>query len=186
MNILNFSNIFYINLYIEHNMFDIINYYYDLYINYYWIFRILKNFFVILYFNILKLYIIFINDSIFSNFSNFLLINSFRLRKFIYSNLDYLNYRILKLNMKYKNYYKFNDIDYLKFFFFLILIYFLILMLRNKTTYYKTYFIWYPLLFYIIILFLCDILVPLFFYDFIIISFIFIFMLIISYIIILN
>jgi len=40
-------------------------------------------------------------------------------------------------------------------------------MWKNRTAYYKTYFILYPILFYVLVVNLCYIIVPFFYYQFI-------------------
>jgi hypothetical protein len=118
-------------------------------------------------FNILKLYIIFINDSLFFSLNNYLLILYFKLKKFLKYNLKFYNKRYFKLRKKYKNYYRFGRINYLKIFFIISLFALFILMWQNRTVYYKIYFLLYPVLFYLLVLNLCIIIVPLFPYRFI-------------------
>lgn len=173
-------------LYTYFNEYRVVEIFYNFYINIYWIYKIIKHFTVILYFNILKLYLIFINNSALFSSNGFLLIKFYKLRKWWNSNFKYFNKRILKLNHKYKTYYKFYPLDYLKIFFFFILFYFIYLMYINKTTYYKYSFITFPILFYLLVINLCFIIVPLFYNKFIGIIFVIIFTFIVCYLKILN
>ena len=74
------------SLVIFYNKYKIIEFYYYIYVNLYIIYKFFKNFFVLGYFNVLKLYIIFINDVAFFNINNFIIILLFKLKKFMKAN----------------------------------------------------------------------------------------------------
>jgi hypothetical protein len=150
-----------------YNKYKIVEYYYSLYVNLYPFYRVLKKILLFIYFNLLKLYIIFINDSIFFNMSNFLWISFFKLKKLIKYNFKYYNRRNFKLRKKYKNYYRWGLIGYLKPFVVLALILLLVLMWRNRVSFYRVELVLYVVLFYAFVLNLCYIVVPLFYYKFI-------------------
>jgi hypothetical protein len=111
-----------------YNKYKFIDYYSYIYIHFYFIYKNVKKIIIFLYFNILKLYIIFINDATFFNLNNFLLILFFKLKKLIIYNLKFYNKRYFKLRRKYKNYYRFGKISYLKIFFLLTLLLLFVLM----------------------------------------------------------
>jgi len=149
------------------NKYKLIDCYYALFTNLYLFYRQIKKILIILHFNLLKLYIIFINDTFFFNSSYSLFLSFFKFKKLAKEFFEYYFLRYLKLNRKYKNYYKFYEISNLKFFFFIIVFAMFILMCDNKTSYHKKSFITYPILFYALNLVLCSIIVPLFYYQFI-------------------
>jgi len=126
--ILNDNNSVINNIILFYNKYKFIDYYYYIYINFYPIYKFFKKFMILLYFNILKLYIIFINDSIFFNLNNILLILLFKLKKWMIYNLKFYNKSYFKLRKKYKYYYRFGKIGYLKIIFFLTIFLLLILM----------------------------------------------------------
>jgi hypothetical protein len=159
------DNINYIILF--YNKYKFIDYYYYIYISFYPIYKNIKKFTIFLYFNMLKFYIIFINDTIFFSLNNFFLILFYKLKKWIIYNLKFYNKRYFKLRRKYKNYYRFGKISYLKIFFFLTLLLLFVLMWKNRTAYYKRSFLLYPVFFYIFVMILCMLIVPLFYYKFI-------------------
>jgi hypothetical protein len=184
--ILNDNNSVINNIILFYNKYKFIDYYYYIYINFYPIYKFFKKFMILLYFNILKLYIIFINDTIFFNLNNILLILLFKLKKWMIYNLKFYNKSYFKLRKKYKYYYRFGKIGYLKIIFFLTIFLLLILMWKNRTAYYKIYFILYPVLFYVLTINLCVIIVPFFYYKFIGILFVIFFVFIIFLLKILN
>jgi hypothetical protein len=149
---------------IYYNKYKFVEYYYYIYINLYLFYKIIKKFILFMHFSMLKLYVIFINDSVFFNLNNILLIMQLKLRKFIKYNSKYYNKRFFKLNRKFKYYYRFGSIGYLRFIFFLVWFSLFILMWQNRTVYYKIYFFLYPIIFYVLVLNLCTIIVPFFYY----------------------
>jgi hypothetical protein len=173
-------------LFIFFDQYKFIDNFYNFYINLYWIYKFIKHFTIILYFHIFRLYLIFINNSMLLNNSGILFINFYKFKKWWNNNFKYFNKRILKLNRKYKNYYKFYPLGSLKIFFFFLIFYLIYLMFINKSTYYKHSFITFPIIFYLIVIHLCFILVPLFYNQFLGIIFVIIFSFIICYLRILN
>jgi len=165
--IFNDNNFIINDIVLFYNKYKFVDYYYYIYVNFYPIYKFFKKFIILLYFNILKLYIIFINDTTFFNLNNTLLILLFKLKKWIIYNLKFYNKSYFKLRRKYKYYYRFGNIGYLKVFFFLTIFLLLILMWKNRTAYYKIYFLLYPVLFYVLVINLCFIIVPFFYYKFI-------------------
>ena len=71
------------DLFIFYDKYKIIELYYYIYVNFYFIYKIIKTFIVLSHFNMLKLYVIFINDSTFFKFNNFIIMLLFRFKKFI-------------------------------------------------------------------------------------------------------
>jgi hypothetical protein len=71
------------DLIVFYNKYNIVEFYYYVYVNLYIIYKLFKNFFILGYFNMLKIYIIFINDVAFFKVNNFIIILLFKLKKFI-------------------------------------------------------------------------------------------------------
>jgi hypothetical protein len=160
------NNSFILNIILFYNKYKFIDYFCYIYINVYPIYKFFRKIIILLYFNILKLYIIFINDRTFFSLNNFLLILFFKLKKWIIYNLKFYNKRYFKWRKKYKNYYKLGKVKHVKVFFFLTLLLLFVLMWKNRTAYYRIYFLLYPVFFYISVMVLCMIIVPLFYYKF--------------------
>jgi hypothetical protein len=89
-----------------YNKYKVVEYYYNLYICLYPFYKALKKISLFIYFNLLKLYVVFINDSIFFNMSNSLWVLLFKLKKLIKYNFKLYNRRNFKLRKKYKYYYR--------------------------------------------------------------------------------
>lgn len=79
--IFNDNNFIINDIVLFYNKYKFVDYYYYIYVNFYPIYKFFKKFIILLYFNILKLYIIFINDTTFFNLNNTLLILLFKLKK---------------------------------------------------------------------------------------------------------
>jgi len=151
-----------------YNKYKVIEYYYDLYIYLYSFYKVFfKKISLFIHFSLLKLYVVFINDSIFFNMSNFLWISFFKLKKSIKYNFKFYNRRNFKLRKKYKYYYRWGLVGYLKPFVVLVLILLLAAMWRNRTSFYRAELVAYVVLFYVFVLNLCYIIVPLFYYKFV-------------------
>lgn len=149
----------------EFNKHKIVDYYYSTYASFYAVYKVIKKTLIILHFNMLKIYIVFLNNSFFFNFNGSLFGFAYKLKEWLNFFFIYCSKGYLKLNRKYKNYYRFYEIGYFKVFFFLAVFVMLILMWYNRTSYHKRSFIFYPLLFYALSIFICALIVPLFYYE---------------------
>ena len=111
-----------------YNKYKFIDFYYYVYVHFYLVYKFFKKILILIYFNILKLYIIFLNDTMFFSFNNNLFILLFKLKKQIIYTVKISNKVYFKFRRKYKYYYRFGQIGYLRVFFFLIVFWLLILM----------------------------------------------------------
>jgi len=105
-----------------------LDYYYNVYVHFYSFYKFFKKILLLLNFSILKIYIIFINDTAFFKINNFLFILFLKFKKRFHRLYRFFNKKYFKFNKKYKYYYRFGEIGYLKFFFFLSLLLFFTLM----------------------------------------------------------
>lgn len=142
-------------------------YYYNFYINFYLLYKIIKNFLIFLYHIVFKIYLIFLNSNASILGQNTFWFSFFlKLKKFIRWLLFYFFKRILKLKKKYRSYYRFYNIAYLKIFLISCLIFFFIILWKNRVVYKRINLLTYIIAYYLLVVYLCFIMIPLFYYNF--------------------
>jgi len=106
-------------LMVFYNKYKFVEYYYYVLANLYIVYKFFKNAAVLMHLSMLKLYIIFINDTAFFRFTNFLMFLFFDFKKKVRHNFNHYNIGYLKLRKKYKAYYRLGYMGNFKLFVFL-------------------------------------------------------------------
>jgi hypothetical protein len=128
----------------------------------YTLYKFVKQFTLIIQFYTIQLYLIFIYNNMFNIFFNFFTYHFFTIKHKIAEMYIFFFTRVIKRNRIWKFYYRFYSIDYLKIIFFILFFIIFFLMWKRRNTYLKRTFIYNFSKFYIISLFLCFLIAPLF------------------------
>jgi hypothetical protein len=155
------------NLILNFDKYKLIDWFYDMLVYVYPFYKFIKSILIKTEFYFIKFYIILINDNILFHFNKFMLKNFLYMKYDIIYLATYINRRFLKLRKKYRTYYKFTSLGYLKIFLFIFLFSIFMVMWRNRTTYHTKNLFLYIFFINWFILLACYIFLPFFTYKFI-------------------